>query len=161
MYFRYTHCYPTEFTAPFRFGDVFHIAKDEFVKEVTEASKFRVLEEPSGESCSPSLPPFADIATSARNGTWVVLHLYQDAVTSCRQMNAILPTVAKTYKFVKFVKAISTDVIENYPNARLPTVLLYFGGTCQKQIVGSTEWGGETMTAKTVRRALRKLKAER
>ncbi|KAL8275566.1 hypothetical protein Esti_000517 [Eimeria stiedai] len=132
-----------------RFGELLHLGKDEFVQEVTEASA--VDPDARDEETAEADP---EQQQQQQRGTWVVLHMYRDSVEACRQLNAILSRVAVRFKYTKFMKALSTDVIEGYPDSRLPTVLLYFGGKCQRQVVGTDEWGGAAMTDKTVKKTL-------
>ena len=47
----------------------------------------------------------------------------------------------------KFVKIISTDCIANFPDAKLPTVLLYHEGKCVKSLAGLALWGGKRASA--------------
>ncbi|KAL8452280.1 hypothetical protein Emed_001441 [Eimeria media] len=142
-----------------RFGELLHLGKDEFVQEVTEASAVNpdAREEEAAEA-DPEQQQQQQQQQQQKGGTWVVLHMYRDSVVACRQLNAILSRLAARFKSIKFMKALSTDVIEAYPDSRLPTVLLYFGGKCQRQIVGTDEWGGAAITERTVEKALRRFK---
>eukprot|EP00919_Chromeraceae_sp_WS-2016_P017432 GHVR01041511.1.p1 GENE.GHVR01041511.1~~GHVR01041511.1.p1 ORF type:complete len:276 (-),score=96.03 GHVR01041511.1:29-856(-) len=91
-----------------KFGSLYHIHKDEFVKEITEAS----------------------------HTDTVVCHLYQECLHECIQINNCLNEIANKYKKIKITKGISTDLIPNYPNSNLPTLLIYKNGICTKQIIG-------------------------
>ena len=51
---------------------------------------------------------------------------------------------------LKCMKIISTDCIENYPDALLPTILLYHGKEMQKKWVGLKEFGGMKVTADAI-----------
>lgn len=79
-------------------------------------------------------------------GTWVVVHLYKDGVPACMGLNAVLPEVAKRHRDVKFVKGVASDIIPNYPDSKLPTLLLYYGGTCRVQLAGQQRELGERPT---------------
>eukprot|EP01068_Selenidium_serpulae_P002689 Selendium_serpulae@DN2619_c0_g1_i1.p1 len=102
-----------------RFGDVIHISKQDYQSEVSNASK------------------------EGTEGTWVVLHMYKDLLIECQKLNGVFAELARKFPEVKFVKGISTDIVENYPDTKLPTVLLYRGGTCKHGIHGSSAWGGK------------------
>ncbi|CBZ55886.1 AFR552Cp, related [Neospora caninum Liverpool] len=79
-----------------------------------------------------------------KSGTWVVVHLYQNAIPACKALNEILPQLAQRHREIKFMKGIATDIIPNYPDSKVPTLLLYFGGTCRAQVVGlQKEWAEE------------------
>lgn len=54
-----------------------------------------------------------------------------------------LAQLAPRHPQTKFVKIISYDCIANYPDANLPTVLLYHNGECCKTFAGLTIWGGK------------------
>ncbi|PFH38324.1 putative phosducin [Besnoitia besnoiti] len=76
-----------------------------------------------------------------KQGTWVVVHLYQNAVPACKAVNEVLPQLAQRHRDIKFMKGIATDIIPNYPDSKVPTMLLYWAGTCRAQVVGlQKEW---------------------
>ncbi|XP_060994261.1 phosducin-like protein 2, partial [Dama dama] len=110
-----------------RFGEVYHVGKDDFVSEVTQTGSLK--------------------GSSNCGGTWVVVHVYRDSVPASEALNNILPEVARRHKEVKFVKARAEDVIPDYPDNKIPTVLLYRGGSCLTQLIGrQREWGAEKAT---------------
>ncbi|KFH16208.1 putative phosducin [Toxoplasma gondii MAS] len=149
-----------------RFGDVYHLSKDGFVEEVTRASEVDPLQassqrSPKGDSDSSDedesvrskeVGCFSSSHPESRRkkrGTWVVVHLYQSAVPACKALNELLPQLAQRHREVKFMKGIATDVIPNFPDSKVPTMLLYFGGTCRAQVVGlQKEWADEGDTRK-------------
>ncbi|EEA06826.1 uncharacterized protein CMU_015020 [Cryptosporidium muris RN66] len=101
-----------------RFGELYFITKCDFVKEVSEASKY---------------------------GIYVVLHLYTEYIEDCLLVNKILSEViAPKYSSIKFVKGISTNIIPNYPDKSLPTIIIYRNGTKITQIVGSSKLKDES-----------------
>ena len=55
----------------------------------------------------------------------------------------ILTQLAEKFPNNAFVKIISTDCIPNYPNANLPTLLIYHESKCVKTIAGLTVFGGK------------------
>ncbi|KAL8429376.1 hypothetical protein Efla_001214 [Eimeria flavescens] len=136
-----------------RFGEVIKLERDEFVRQVTEAS---VVDPYLESDQAPSLEEQRE--RQQQHGTWVVVHMYKDSVAACKQFNSVLERLAKRLPWIKFVKATSTEVVVNYPDTRLPTVLLYYGGNCVRQIVGVDEWGGPGLTEETVAQALRRMK---
>ncbi|ORY00580.1 phosducin-like 3 [Basidiobolus meristosporus CBS 931.73] len=99
------------------FGELNQISEQDFVKEVTEASK--------------------EVA--------VVVHLFKDQYPACRLMNAHLATLAQKYKSTKFVKIISDHCIHGYPDQNLPTLLIYVQGDLRKQQIGLLGLGGMNM----------------
>lgn len=95
------------------------IAKDEWVREVTESS----------------------------NSCWVVVFLYMDAKVECRLLEEKLVQVAAKFRDVKFLKIRSTQAIENWPERNLPTLFVYRDGTLQHQVMTLKALGGTAMTA--------------
>lgn len=94
-----------------RFGELYFIRKPDFVREVTEAS---------------------------RNDTTVIVHLYKESNEDCQIINRLLAeTIAKEYGRIKFVKGISNDIVPDYPDKSLPTMIIYRNGTSISQITGS------------------------
>ncbi|KJE89795.1 phosducin-like protein 3 [Capsaspora owczarzaki ATCC 30864] len=114
-----------------KFGDLLHIGSHEFVDQVNKAGK----------------------------DVWVVLHLYKDSVQQCVLVNNHLRTLAKKFPQTKFVKSISTDCIKNYPDANLPTFLVYRNGDMVKQVVGITPFGGNTTTPNDLEWAFKQIGA--
>ncbi|KAH8581966.1 phosducin related thioredoxin fold [Cryptosporidium sp. chipmunk genotype I] len=97
-----------------RFGELYFIRKPDFVREVTEASK---------------------------DNTTVVVHLYKESNEDCQIINRILAEkIAKEYGKIKFVKGISNDIVPNYPDKSLPTMIIYRNGTSISQITGSSSF---------------------
>lgn len=101
-----------------RFGKVFEISKDEWISEVTEASK----------QC------------------WVVVLLYSNSILDCNLMENIMTQLASKFMKVKFLKIRSTSAIENWPERNLPTVFAYHEGELQSQVLTLKSLGGSTIT---------------
>ncbi|KAG0298351.1 Phosducin-like protein 3 [Dissophora globulifera] len=114
-----------------KFGEVQHIYKTDFVREVTEASKT----------------------------VWVVVYLYKDYLPICKLMGAHLATVAAKHKACKFVKIIGDQCIPNYPDRNLPTLLIYGDGDMKTQIVGAAQLGGMNMKPEDIEAYLRRVGA--
>lgn len=102
-----------------KFGRVTHLTRADYVTEVTEGS----------EDC------------------WVVLHLYKDSSEKCRIFEKYFNELSERHPALKCMKIISTDCIENYPDALLPTVLVYHDKEMKKKFVGLKEFGGTKMNA--------------
>ena len=99
-----------------KFGSVREIARNDFVVEVTEASKDH----------------------------WVCLHLYNDEVRDSRLMGEVFAALAPRHKAAKFLKIRSTSCIEGWPDANLPTLIIYHDGEMVEggQIMGLAHVGG-------------------
>ncbi|WFD29642.1 Proteolipid protein 2 [Malassezia sp. CBS 17886] len=103
-----------------RFGRVFPVARPDYTREVTDASR-----EP---------PPGAP--STDHNGTGVVCFLYKPGLEECELMKRYLDVLADRYPNSKFVSMIGDQCIPNYPDKNLPTLLIYRGGEMRRQIVG-------------------------
>ncbi len=55
--------------------------------------------------------------------------------------------LAIRFPHTKFLKAISTTCIPNFPEKNLPSIFIYFEGIIKKQIIGPVELRGEKLTA--------------
>lgn len=107
------------------FGTVVHVGKADYVTEVTDCSK------QSKDRC-------------------VVLLLYTEAKPVCQLLVRALKVLASRHGYVKFCKAIGSDVIPDFPESRVPTVLVYKNGHCIHQFLGGSLWGGNTTTPEIV-----------
>lgn len=58
----------------------------------------------------------------------VVLHLYQDYFKVCGLLNKHMNYIAPKYPKTKFCKSIATKTIPDFPDDRLPTLLLFKDG---------------------------------
>ena len=99
-----------------KYGGVREIARNDFVVEVSEASK----------------------------AVWVCLHLYNDEVRESRLMGEVFAALAARHKATKFLKIRSTACIEGWPDRNLPTLIVYHGGEMVEggQIMGLAHCGG-------------------
>ena len=73
----------------------------------------------------------------AGEGIHVVLHLYKQGVPLCALINQYLTALAAKFPAVKFLKAISTTCIPNYPDHNLPTIFHYYEGDMKSQLAGN------------------------
>ncbi|ERE92717.1 phosducin-like protein 3 [Cricetulus griseus] len=101
-----------------KFGDVLEISGKDYVQEVTKAGE----------------------------GLWVILHLYKQGIPLCSLINQHLSGLARKFPDVKFVKAISTTCIPNYPDRNLPTVFVYLDGDIKAQFIGPLVFSGMNLT---------------
>ncbi|EUD68284.1 hypothetical protein C922_01304 [Plasmodium inui San Antonio 1] len=156
------------------FGEVYEISKDNFLSEVNEASRRNPLGEHGGRSMESTRgdddleeeEEEAEVegvqaASPSQNteGTHVVIHLYSDNVIACKVINNILSQLAKKHKYVKFTKGVYNRIVENYPESKLPTVLIYYNGVCTHQIcnlLSSIKGGVNNLTLKTLEHFLGK-----
>ncbi|CXI80369.1 phosducin-like protein, putative [Plasmodium berghei] len=110
------------------YGEVYEISKETFITEINEASKKNPLNNTNKNE------EINEINEKKKTGTFVVLHLYSDNVISCKILNQILKELANKHKYIKFTKGVYNKIIENYPENKLPTILIYYNGSCIHQI---------------------------
>ncbi|EFJ52372.1 hypothetical protein VOLCADRAFT_79158 [Volvox carteri f. nagariensis] len=85
---------------------------------------------------------FVEKVTNAGPDVWVVVHLFKDGHAGCGLLQQCLDELAAKYPSTKFVRIVSTDAIPKYPDANLPTLLLYHDTQCLKHSVGLNVFGG-------------------
>ncbi|KAJ2892416.1 phosducin [Coemansia aciculifera] len=114
-----------------KFGELKHISEPDYKREVTEASR----------------------------NSWIVVHLFRDSIPECKLMNRFLGELAQMYRATKFVKIISVECIHNYPDANLPTLLVYGKGDMRGQLVRLDKFGGMRTKRKDIEDYLKGLGA--
>ncbi|CAI6007771.1 unnamed protein product [Closterium sp. NIES-65] len=105
-----------------RYGGVERITGPDFVREVTEASQ----------------------------SVWVVVHLFRDSVAACSIISNCLSELARSHPQTKFVRIVSTECIPNYPDAHLPTLLVYHKGALKATLAGMHQFGGKNCTTQAI-----------
>ncbi|CAE6449958.1 unnamed protein product [Rhizoctonia solani] len=104
-----------------RFGEMIPIGRDDYKREVTEASQ---VDEEGMQGRGLGQP--------------VVCYLYKDGNVACSRLTEHLKTLAARYPSTKFVSIIGNKCIENYPDRHLPTLFFYRNGNPVSQV---TAWG--------------------
>lgn len=79
-------------------------------------------------------------------GVFVVLHLYKQGVPLCALVNEYMNRLAPRFPATKFIKAISTTCVPNYPDKNLPTIFVYHEGALKSQIIGPEQMRGMNLT---------------
>eukprot|EP00092_Neocalanus_flemingeri_P029878 GFUD01032443.1.p1 GENE.GFUD01032443.1~~GFUD01032443.1.p1 ORF type:complete len:238 (+),score=80.40 GFUD01032443.1:288-1001(+) len=105
-------------SAKSKFGDVREITAIDYVNEVNKAGE----------------------------GIFVVLHLYMQGVPLCSLINEFMNRLAPRFPCTKFLRAISTTCIPNYPDKNLPTLFVYYEGGMKGQLVGPEQFRGMNLT---------------
>jgi len=77
---------------------------------------------------------------------FVVLHLYRQGVPLCSLINEYMNRLAPRFPCTKFIKAISTTCIPNYPDKNLPTIFVYYEGGMKGQLIGPEQFRGMNLT---------------
>lgn len=120
------------------------------IREMRDAAarpRFGALEEISGAD-------FVRRVTDASRGHPVVVLLYKPAHAGCGLLEGCLRALAPRHTGTCFLKIVSTSCIPDYPDANLPTLLVYAGGACKKQVVGLAPYGGARATPEQAALAL-------
>lgn len=74
---------------------------------------------------------------------FVVVHLYETFNTACRAINAALPSVAKAFPGVKFIKLPATAASETFDPVALPTLVVYRNGEVAHTLIRVSDVVGE------------------
>ncbi|TCD65814.1 hypothetical protein EIP91_002164 [Steccherinum ochraceum] len=105
-----------------RFGRVYPIGRDDYTREVTEASSVDQDEEHEGK------------------GTGVVCFLYKDGIPRSDRTFEHLRILAQKHPHTKFVSIVGDKCIPNLPDTRIPMLIIYRNGDLLNQIVA---WGAD------------------
>lgn len=107
------------------------------------------------------------VTHASRQGAWVVCHLFREGVGECADVDGALAEVAARAASGKdtttpppsFVRAPADDVTPGYPDAALPTLLVYHDGACVASLKGRADVaapGGGRPTPASVLAALQR-----
>lgn len=105
-----------------RFGRVYPIGRDDYLREVTEASKINEDDD------------------DKETGTGVVCFLYKDGLPRSDQTFEHVRILAARYPRTKFVSIVGDKCIPNLPDSRVPMLIVYKKGEIRNQIVA---WGSD------------------
>ncbi|EPQ58653.1 thioredoxin-like protein [Gloeophyllum trabeum ATCC 11539] len=100
-----------------RFGRVYPIGRDDYTREVTEASK----EDEEGDT--------------EGKGTGVVCFLYKDGIPRSDRTFEHIRNLARRYPRTKFVSIVGDKCIPNLPDSRIPMLIVYKKGQIINQII--------------------------
>lgn len=103
------------------FGRVYPIGRDDYTREVTEASK-------------------QDRVDGEEKGTGVVCYLYKDGIPRSDRTTDHIRQLASRYPRTKFVSIVGDKCIPDLPDSRIPMLLIYRRGEIINQIVA---WGAD------------------
>jgi len=105
-----------------RFGRVYPIGRDDYTREVTEASKINEEDDEEEE------------------GTAVICFLYKDGIPRSDRAFEHVKTLATRYPRSKFVSIVGDKCIPNLPDSRVPMFIVYKKGDIRNQVVA---WGAD------------------
>jgi len=105
-----------------RFGRVYPIGRDDYTREVTEASKI------------------SEEGDTGKKGTGVVCFLYKDGIPRSDRTFQQIRTLGERYPRTKFVSIVGDKCIPNLPDSRIPMLIVYKNGEILNQIIA---WGAD------------------
>ncbi|KAI6038413.1 thioredoxin-like protein [Pisolithus marmoratus] len=105
-----------------RFGRVYPIGRDDYTREVTEASQVDEDGDDQGR------------------GTGVVCFLYKDGIPRSDRTFEHVRTLAARYPHTKFVSIVGDKCIADLPDSRIPMLIIYRKGEVRNQLVA---WGAD------------------
>merc|ERR1719187_2581196 len=91
------------------------------MKALQEKSKFGYVREITAVD-------YVQEVNKAGDDVFVVLHLYKQGIPLSALINEYMNRLAPKFPTTKFLKAISTTCIPNYPDKNLPTIFVYYEG---------------------------------
>jgi len=117
--------------------------EDDFDDDFLEKYKQKRLEEIKTLSMKPQYGDLREISkqdyvnevSNAPKEVFVILHLHQDYVEISGRLNMIFEEMAKAYKTYKFLRIRADRCIENFPDTKVPTVIIYYNGELKHNIV--------------------------
>ncbi|KIM55211.1 hypothetical protein SCLCIDRAFT_17448 [Scleroderma citrinum Foug A] len=105
-----------------RFGQVYPIGRDDYTREVTEASQLNEDGDDKGR------------------GTGVVCFLYKDGIPRSDLSFTHIRTLAARYPRTKFVSIVGNKCIPDLPDSRIPMLIIYRKGEIRNQLIS---WGAD------------------
>jgi len=109
------------------------------MKALQEKSKFGYVREITAVD-------YVQEVNKAGDDVFVVLHLYKQGIPLSALINEYMNRLAPKFPTTKFLRAISTTCIPNYPDKNVPTIFVYYEGQLRSQMVGPMEFRGMNLT---------------
>jgi len=79
---------------------------------------------------------FLDETDNADPSTFVVVHVYEEYINSCKRLNGVFDELAAKFPHVKFLKMEATDASQTLSHRALPAILVY---RCAELVHEATE----------------------
>ncbi|WRT67492.1 uncharacterized protein IL334_004464 [Kwoniella shivajii] len=132
-----------------RFGSLEPLAREDFVKEVTEGSKISPDGElPQGEDDDMDEDDEANIDKGGLKGTGVVVFLFKDSVPLSQHLRPLLHQLAPAHPSTKFLSIPAGLCIPNYPDKNVPTLLIYRNGDMVGNVIAGMGLKGMKTTVR-------------
>ncbi|KAF7370726.1 Thioredoxin-like protein [Mycena sanguinolenta] len=124
-----------------RFGRVYPIGREDYTREVTEASS---VDEPGAGASGDQDDDDEDDEDGAKKGkgqgTGVVCFLYKDGQPASERTFTHIRTLAARHPRTKFVSIVGDKCIPNLPDSRVPMIIVYRKGEIRHQVMS---WGAD------------------
>lgn len=119
-----------------RFGRVYPIGRDDYTREVTDASAIDEDDDEDGEGTGVLCLLYKDGQVSVSR--FVIIHFNRDSISIPRSDRTFVHVraLAERYPRTKFVSIVGDKCIPNLPDARIPMLIVYKKGAIRNQIVG-------------------------
>lgn len=115
-----------ELASAAKFGQIYHITKQEYEQEVTKQS----------DSC------------------FVLLHMSLSSQVQSRLLSSIFQSLSAKYPEIKFCEIPANRCIESYPESNCPTLIIYHKTNVLKQYITLTQLGGNDCNIKDIESVL-------
>ncbi|WVO15391.1 hypothetical protein L204_103049 [Cryptococcus depauperatus] len=136
-----------------KFGSVEPLAREDFVREVTEGSKVDL------DSGKVEADEEDEDKPARLKGTGVVVFLFKDSVALSRHLKPLLDQLAVAHSSTKFLSIPAGLCIPNYPDKNVPTFLIYRNGEMVGNVVAGMGLKGLKTTVKDLEGLLLYFKA--
>ncbi|TXT13598.1 hypothetical protein VHUM_00965 [Vanrija humicola] len=124
-----------------RFGSLEPLAREDFVREVTEGSKLN-----ADGKVEPEEAPGSD--DDKLKGTGVVVFLFKDSIPLSQHLRPLLAQLAAAHPETKFLSIPATMCIPNYPDKNVPTLLIYRNGDMVGNLIAGAGMNGLKTTVR-------------
>ncbi|KAK8869456.1 hypothetical protein IAR55_000020 [Kwoniella newhampshirensis] len=132
-----------------RYGSMEPLGREDFVKEVTEGSKFDPDVEPDAQKGDEDDEDEEEVQGKGRlKGTGVVVYLFKDSVPLSQHLRPLLRQLAAVHPSTKFLSIPAGLCIPNYPDKNVPTLLIYRNGDMVGNVVAGMGLKGMKTTVR-------------
>lgn len=138
-----------------RYGSMEPLAREDFVREVTEGSKV----DPNGEQTEDDQGDDDEESSPRLKGTGVVVFLFKDSVPLSQHLRPLLNQAAAGHPSTKFLSIPAGLCIPNYPDKNVPTLLIYRNGEMVGNVVAGMGLKGMKTTVRDLEGLLLYFKA--
>ncbi|WWD09759.1 hypothetical protein V865_007887 [Kwoniella europaea PYCC6329] len=129
-----------------RFGSLEPLAREDFVKEVTEGSK--ISPDGTQEEEEDDEDERGGKQRGGLKGTGVVVFLYKDSVPLSQHLRPLLQQLAAAHPSTKFLSIPAGLCIPNYPDKNVPTLLIYRNGEISGNVIAGMGLKGMKTTVR-------------